>query len=102
MNAVDEKYEHHCKDATLRGRWFCPSHPPEKQSMREAMVHLLARYLEMRPLFFAPARPMKVEWKMSPYLGVLPRVFRALRKETPFSQSTRQEGDISTIVSQPG
>lgn len=48
--------------------------------MREAMVHLFARYLEMRPLFLAAARPMKVEWKMSPYLGVLPRVFRALRK----------------------
>lgn len=46
--------------------------------MREAMVHLLARYLEMRPLFLAAARPMKVEWKMSPYLGVFPRVFRAL------------------------
>ena len=46
--------------------------------MREAMVHLLARYLEMRPLFLAAARPMNVEWKMSPYLGVLPRVFSAL------------------------
>lgn len=57
--------------------------------MREAMVHLLARYLEMRPLFFAPARPMKVEWKMSPYLGVLPRVFRALRKR-PQSQSVEE------------
>lgn len=53
-------------------------HSPEKQSMREAMVHLLARYLEMRPLFLAAARPMKVEWKMRPYLGVFPRVFRAL------------------------
>lgn len=50
--------------------------------MREAMVHLFARYLEMRPLFLAAARPMKVEWKMSPYLGVLPRVFRALCKNT--------------------
>lgn len=46
--------------------------------MREAMVHLLARYLEMRPLFLAAARPMKVEWKMRPYLGVFPRVLRAL------------------------
>ena len=46
--------------------------------MREAMVHLFARYLEMRPLFLAAARPMNVEWKMSPYLGVLPRVFSAL------------------------
>lgn len=42
------------------------------------MVHLLARYLEMRPLFLAAARPIKVEWKMRPYLGVLPRVFKAL------------------------
>ena len=27
---------------------------------------------EMRPLFFWAARPMKEEWKMRPYLGVLP------------------------------
>lgn len=47
--------------------------------MREAMVHLLARYREIRPLFLAAARPMKVEWKMSPYLGVFPLVFSALR-----------------------
>lgn len=52
--------------------------------MREAMVHLLARYLEIRPLFLAAARPMKVEWKMSPYLGVFPRVLRALRKHSLF------------------
>jgi len=31
----------------------------------------------MRPLFFAAAREMKVEWKMSPYLGVLPLVLSA-------------------------
>ena len=43
------------------------------------MLHLLARYLEILPLFLAPARPMNDEWKMRPYLGVLPRVFRALR-----------------------
>lgn len=36
-------------------------HAPEKQSMRDAMVHLLAKYREMRPLFLAAARPMKVE-----------------------------------------
>lgn len=65
----------------VNAQQLCSLYTPEKQSMREAMVHLLARYLEMRPLFFAPARPMKVEWKMSPYLGVLPRVFRALRKK---------------------
>lgn len=31
----------------------------------------------MRPLFFAPARPMKLLWKMIPYFGVLLRVFSA-------------------------
>ena len=46
--------------------------------MREAREHLFARNREMRPLFLAPALPMKVEWKISPYLGVLPLVFRAL------------------------
>jgi hypothetical protein len=35
-------------------------------------------YREMRPLFLAAARPMNVEWKINPYLGVLPRVLRAL------------------------
>lgn len=54
---------------------------PEKQSIREAILHLFARYREMRPLFLAAARPMKVEWKMSPYFGVLPLVFRALGEE---------------------
>ena len=29
-------------------------------------------------MFLAAARPMNVEWKIRPYLGVLPRVFRAL------------------------
>lgn len=33
----------------------------------------------MRPLFLAPARPMKEEWKISPYFGVFPRVFKALK-----------------------
>ena len=32
----------------------------EKQSIREAIEHLLARKREMRPLFLVPARPMKV------------------------------------------
>jgi hypothetical protein len=32
----------------------------------------------MRPLLRCLARPMKVEWKMRPYLGVLPLVFSAL------------------------
>lgn len=65
-------------DATRTGPDGSGRHLPEKQSMREAMVHLLARYREMRPLFLAAARPMKVEWKMRPYLGVFPRVLRAL------------------------
>ncbi len=35
-------------------------------------MHLLARYLEILPLFFAPALPMNEEWKIRPYLGVFP------------------------------
>ena len=50
----------------------------EKHSVREAMLHLFARYREMRPLFLAAARPVKVEWKMSLYFGVLPLVFKGL------------------------
>ena len=34
--------------------------------------NLVDAYLEMRPLFFAAARPMNVEWKIKPYFGVLP------------------------------
>lgn len=55
---------------------------PEKQSILEAMEHLFAKYLEMRPLFLVPARPMNDEWKMRPYLGVFPFFFSALRKST--------------------
>lgn len=33
--------------------------------------------LLMRPLLRALARPMKEEWKMRPYFGVLPRVLSA-------------------------
>ena len=43
------------------------------------MEHLLARYLETLPLFLLAARPMKVEWKINPYLGVFPLVLRALK-----------------------
>ncbi len=32
----------------------------------------------MRPVFLAAARPIKDEWKMRPYLGVLPLVLSAL------------------------
>ena len=35
----------------------------------------------MRPLLRCFARPMKEEWKIRPYLGVLPRVFRALKQQ---------------------
>ena len=34
----------------------------------------------MRPLLRSFALPMKEEWKMRPYLGVLPLVFRALNR----------------------
>jgi len=52
---------------------------PEKQSILDAMEHLLAKYLDIRPLFFLLARPIKEEWKISPYLGVLPFFLRALK-----------------------
>ncbi len=51
-----------------------------KQSIREAMEHLLARYLEMRPLFLEEALPINGEWKINPYFGVLPLVFNALNR----------------------
>jgi len=51
-----------------------------KQSTLLAIAHLLARYLEIFPLFFNPALPIKVLLKMSPYLGVFPFVFKALNK----------------------
>ena len=35
----------------------------------------------MRPLLRCLARPMKEEWKMRPYLGVLPLVLSALPSE---------------------
>ena len=40
---------------------------PEKQSIREAIEHLLAKNREMRPLCFGPALPIKVEWYSRPY-----------------------------------
>lgn len=57
------------------------THSPEKQSILDAMEHLLAKYREMRPLFLVPALPIKVEWKMRPYFGVFPLVFRALQTD---------------------
>jgi len=44
----------------------------------------------MRPLFFCLARPMNEEWKIRPYLGVLPLVFSALR--APPSLLARRRG----------
>lgn len=35
----------------------------------------------MRPLLRCLARPMKEEWKIRPYFGVLPFVFRALQQK---------------------
>lgn len=52
----------------------------EKQSTRAAIEHLLARYLETRPLFLVPAFPMKLEWKSSPYLGVLAEKMSPVQK----------------------
>mmetsp|Transcript_63099 Transcript_63099/g.133211 ORF Transcript_63099/g.133211 Transcript_63099/m.133211 type:complete len:234 (+) Transcript_63099:134-835(+) len=74
----------------------------EKQSMREAIEHLLAKYLEIRPLFFCCALPMKVEWKMSPYLGVLPLVFNA--RKSAFSAPkiwTVEAGYLARFVKLP-
>ncbi len=55
-------------------------HAEDGQVYLEAMLHLLAKYLEMRPLFLCLALPMKEEWKINPYLGVLPLVFSALKR----------------------
>jgi hypothetical protein len=49
-------------------------------SSLDAIAHLLARYLDILPLFLREALPIKVELKMIPYLGVLPFVFKALNK----------------------
>ena len=42
----------------------------------------------MRPLLRCLARPMKLEWKMSPYLGVLLFVFSALQGCNALRSST--------------
>lgn len=68
----------------------------------EAMLHLLARYLEMRPLFLCLALPMKEEWKMSPYLGVLPLVFRALKRAFSAPKiCTVDAGYLAKFVKEP-
>ena len=45
-----------------------------------AIAHLLARYLEILPLFFPVALPMKVVLYRRPYLGVFVFFFKALNK----------------------
>ena len=68
----------------------------------EAMLHLLAKYLEMRPLFLCLALPMKEEWKMSPYLGVLPLVFRALKRAFSAPKiCTVDAGYLAKFVKEP-
>lgn len=51
-----------------------------KWSSLAAMAHLLARYLEIFPLFFPIARPMKDVLYKRPYLGVFVFCFKALNK----------------------
>jgi hypothetical protein len=53
----------------------------EKQSILEAIEHLFAKNREILPLFLGPALPMKDEWNRRPYLGVFPRVLRALQSK---------------------
>ena len=56
----------------------------------------------MLPLFFWLARPMKVELKMRPYLGVLPFVFSA--RNSAFSAPkicTVEAGYLAKFVSEP-
>lgn len=68
----------------------------------EAILHLLAKYLEMRPLFFCLALPMKEEWKMRPYLGVLPLVFRALKRAFSAPRiCTVDAGYLAKFVKEP-
>lgn len=51
-----------------------------KWSNLAAMAHLLARYLEILPLFLPIARPMNEVLKSKPYLGVFVFCFKALNK----------------------
>mmetsp|Transcript_21773 Transcript_21773/g.61982 ORF Transcript_21773/g.61982 Transcript_21773/m.61982 type:complete len:226 (+) Transcript_21773:494-1171(+) len=66
------------------------------------MEHLLAKYREILPLFFASARPMKVEWYMRPYFGVFPLVFNA--RKSAFSAPricTVDAGALARFVREP-
>ena len=56
----------------------------------------------MRPLLRALARPMKEEWQMRPYLGVLPLVLSA--RKSAFSAPriwTVEAGYLARLVSEP-
>ena len=66
------------------------------------MLHLLAKYLEMRPLFLALAFPIKELWKIKPYFGVLPLVFKA--RKSAFSAPricTVDAGYLAKLVREP-
>ena len=60
-------------EALLPKHWWAP-----QRMIHETILNLFARYWEMWPLLLAAAQPMKVEWKMSLYFGVLALVFKAL------------------------
>ena len=49
-------------------------------SSLDAIAHLFAKYLEIFPLFFPIALPMKEVLYSKPYLGVLDFYFNALNK----------------------
>ena len=51
-----------------------------KWSSLAAIAHLLARYLEIFPLFFPKALPIKDVLKRRPYLGVFVFCFNARNK----------------------
>ena len=73
-----------------------------KQSILLAMLRLLAKYLEILPLFRAFALPMKELWKIKPYLGVLPLVFNA--RKSAFSAPricTVDAGYFAKLVKEP-
>merc|ERR1719398_304760 len=73
-----------------------------KQSILDAMVHLLAKNREIRPLFFAAALPINEEWKISPYLGVLPFFFRARKRAFSAPKiCTVEAGYLARLVKDP-
>lgn len=70
--------------------------------MRVAIEHLFARYLDIRPLFRAFALPMNEEWNISPYLGVLPLVFKARKRAFSAPRiCTVDAGAFARFVSDP-